>query len=217
MNDFFSTDNRIFYRLSQLADLIFLSVLWIICCMSVILVIPSTTALYHTTYKVVRREYGMLWKEFWNSLTGSCKQGILLSILFLLGMLLVRFLFSFSALPGLAEGIRFAYYWISWLTAVMITLVSVYICPLLSRFHIPLGKLLGSAFLLSLRHLGTTLLCGAIVLAAMAGVYFVYILLLLFPALACFAISFPMEKVLVQYMGEPSKDPSDPHSWYWED
>lgn len=216
MNNFFSTDNWIFQKLSQAADLAILSVLWIVCCMTIVLIIPGTAALYHTTYKVVRREYGSLLGEFWQSLKSNCKQGIVLSLLALAGAALVRFSFRFSTLAGLAEEIRFLYYCVGWITTVVLCLIMVYICPLLSRFHMPLGKLVGNAFLLGIRHIPTTLLCAAIVLSAGTGVYLLYILLLFLPALACFAISFPMEKVLIQYMGDPPQDPADPDRWYWE-
>lgn len=216
MNGFFSSDNPIFHRLSQAADLVLLSILWIVCCMTVVLVVPGTAALYHTTHKVVRREYGSLLAEFWQSLKSSCRQGIVLSVFALLGAVLVRFSFRFSTLPELAERVRFAYYCVGWGTAVVLCLILVYLCPLLSRFHIPLGRLIGNAFLLGLRHIPTTLLCAAIMLAAGTGIYLLYILLLILPALACLAISFPMEKVLMQYMGDPPADPADPSSWYWE-
>ena len=210
MKGFFSEENRIFYRLSQLADLVLLSVLWIISSLTVVLLVPATAAMYHTAYKVIRREYGTLWKEYWLNLKQNCRQGILLSVLFAASVLLIRLLFRFSSLSELSDTVRFVYYCLSWLTSVVLAILLVYVCPLLSRFRMPLGRLLGSAFLLGLRHFPVTLAGLLILLAAAAGVYFIYILLLLLPALACLVLSFPMETVLRQYMG----DASELDGWY---
>ena len=211
MKGFFSAENRIFYRLTQLADLVLLSVLWIICCLTVVLFVPATAAMYHTAYKVIRREYGTLVKEFWSNLKQNCKQGLVLSVLFVVTALLIRVLFRFSSLPELSKNVSFAYYCLAWLTTAVLAVMVVYVCPLLSRFRMPLGKLLGNAFLLGVRHFPVTLVGLLILLAAVVGIYFIYILLLVLPALACLILSFPMEKVLRQYMGEAS----DPDDWYW--
>ena len=76
MQNFFSPENKIFFRLTQLADLIFLSVLWILCCLTIVLAVPASAAMYHAAYKVIRREHGSLLREFWDNLKKNCKQGI---------------------------------------------------------------------------------------------------------------------------------------------
>lgn len=217
MQNFFSPENKIFFRLTQLADLIFLSVLWILCCLTIVLAVPASAAMYHAAYKVIRREHGSLLREFWDNLKKNCKQGIGMTLLLAAAAVLVWFLFTFSGLPELSATVRFFYYCLAWATAVMLVLLLVAVPPLLSRFRMSFGKLLGSALSLSLRHLPTTVLCALIILAAAVGVYYWFFLLLLLPALACLIISFPMERVLSQYMGDPPSDPADPGAWYWSD
>ena len=52
----------------KLADVVILSILWLLCCIPVITIIPAGAALYYTVMKNLRRGRGNLGKVFWDSM-----------------------------------------------------------------------------------------------------------------------------------------------------
>lgn len=60
----FSAEGPVFSGLIKLFDCICLSVLWFVCCLPVITIGVSCTALYTTVYKYIRREEGTLTATF---------------------------------------------------------------------------------------------------------------------------------------------------------
>ena len=66
MRDFFNSDNRIMRALGKLFDIGDLSIVFILFCIPVVTIGAALTALYYTTVKVVRRERGYVFHEFWH-------------------------------------------------------------------------------------------------------------------------------------------------------
>ena len=71
---FFNMDNKFFQFMGQLADAFILSVLWLLACIPVVTAGASTTALFYTIHKVLRRQQGYLWSVFWDSFRSNFKQ-----------------------------------------------------------------------------------------------------------------------------------------------
>ena len=69
MGRLFSLDSPLFSFLSKVADLILLNILVIICCIPVITVGASMTALHYVVLKMVRDEESYIVRSFFKSFT----------------------------------------------------------------------------------------------------------------------------------------------------
>jgi len=66
----FSMDNPIFVFIGKAVDVIFLGILWLVLCLPIVTAGPASAALYYVMIKNVRRERGMLFKEFFGAFRG---------------------------------------------------------------------------------------------------------------------------------------------------
>lgn len=77
----FSYNSKFYQTVTQIIDCVILSLLWIVFSLPVITIGASTTALYHTVDKVIRREEGHIWKEFWRVFRRDFKRATALWLL----------------------------------------------------------------------------------------------------------------------------------------
>ena len=64
MDRFFNMDNKFFQVMSRLADIMILNAVCLICCLPVVTIGPSLTALYYMTLKMMRNEESYLLRGF---------------------------------------------------------------------------------------------------------------------------------------------------------
>ncbi len=81
MNNLFSMDNGVFSFLGKMWDILVISILWLLLCLPIITIGPATTALYYTVVKVIRRERGYLFREFFHSFKMNFLNGMVLGII----------------------------------------------------------------------------------------------------------------------------------------
>ena len=79
MNSLFNPDNPIFHFLSRIADIIFLNLLFLLCCIPIITVGPSISALYYCMLKIIRNRDSSITGMFFHSFRENLKQGSLLT------------------------------------------------------------------------------------------------------------------------------------------
>ena len=60
----FSYDNKVFDVINKIVDWLFVSLLWLLFSLPVVTVGASTTALFETVHKVIRRGKGYVWRTF---------------------------------------------------------------------------------------------------------------------------------------------------------
>lgn len=213
MNDFFSHEGPVFAFLDKVGQLIILSILWILGCLPLVTIVPSTTALYYGVMKSVRRDRGRAAGEFLRSFRGNLRRGIPITLLLAVpaALMCVNLRMLGAGEPSLNSGLGAA----NILLLILLAMTAVYICPVLSRFDMGIGNALKLSFVMAVRFLPCTLL---IIAAAVLLGYLQFFVLpmpavLLLPALVCFGVTFLMEKALRKYM--PEKKPGD-DAWYYE-
>lgn len=84
MHGLFNYDGPFIQIFNKIADCICLSVLWLISSLPVITIGSSTTALYYSMNKCIRRSEGGIWNTFWHSFRMNFKQATVLWLLLLL-------------------------------------------------------------------------------------------------------------------------------------
>lgn len=156
MDRFFNMDNAFFTFMGRVADLLLLNILWLICCIPILTIGPSTAALYYTALKIVRKEDSYVWRMFFHSFRQNLRQGICLTLIFLgVGLLLMVDMRICSAMTGSMGQILTAAFW--FLSLLFLILLS-YTFPVLAQFENSLMDTLKNALLMALCHLPYTFL-----------------------------------------------------------
>lgn len=219
MGNFFSVDSPVINFLNKVCDVILLSIVFIICCIPVITIGPALTALYYTTVKVIRRERGYMFKEFFKSFKTNFKSGVFLTFLFALALYILYIDRNYAvAMAETNQQMAFILSCIFNAISVIVFLTLIYAFPVLSRFTVKGFQLMKTSFFMSIRHLPSTILVAAILIVAGLGMYLIPILFIIVPALAAFLCSFMIERVFRKYMPAPNENAEEEGTdeWYWE-
>lgn len=219
MSSFFNVDNPVFTTLGKICDMLFISIIWAILCIPIVTIGPANTALYYAMVKVIRRERGYVTREFFKSFRLNFKRGAIVGTLITI-MYIVLFIDislywtqvgssfdSKSIMLGIFVAITF-----------LLTCVSVYVFPVLSRFDMTVKQLVKAAIYMAMRHLPYTLAMVIITVLGAIAIYLVWILIFILPAVVTLLNSFLMERVLKKYMPQAEGTPEETgkDQWYLE-
>ena len=207
MDRLFNVNNPLMRALSKLFDIGWLSLIYVVFCVPLVTIGAATTSLYYVSAKVLRKDRGYVWSEFWHSFKLNFKPATLMWLIFaaIYGLLyfnLTTFNTS-NAAGGYLVGAYIA-------LAFIVTCVASYAFCLLSRFNMNVRGILRYALYMSFRHFLHTLCFLAILFVAGFGIYAGFrvqlpIFLLFVPGLGSFLYTFPMEHLLKKYMPRPEK------------
>lgn len=208
MNRIFNSDNPVMRALSKLFDIGWLSLIYVVFCIPIITIGPATTALYYTAIKVLRRERGYVWSEFWGCFKSNFRDGLIIGIIMtllyaLLAFNLVTMTSSTASYAGYLYGAYIA-------MAIVLTCIACYIYPILSRFVLKKTKVLRLAFYMAFRHILFTVILVLIVVLGVVGIYLsilgnLPILILVIPGGLSMLYTLPMEHLMKKYM--PKSEP----------
>lgn len=219
MSSFFNVDNGFFSVMGKVWDMILLSIIWVICCIPMFTIGPATAAMYYCIVKVIRRERGYVLREFWHSFKDNFKVGSLASLIFLALTYILYIDFTYS--KGIQEtGAKYGD--IMFAAFIAITTIGVFVLvfsfPILSRFTLNIRGLFKTSFIISMKHFPTTFLMVILIAVFGCGVYLIYPLIFIAPALCCLICSFLIERIFKKYMPKPEGTPEETgrDQWYWE-
>ncbi len=208
MNKIFNFEGPVFSFLSRLADLFWLNLLFIICCIPVITVGAAGTALYYVTLKMAKDEEGYITKSYFKSFKDNFLQATAIWVLILvIGAILLTDLRianggnvagifndpSVSSVVIVAVGVM----------AIVILMTLTYVFPLLAQFDNTVFNTVKNAFLISIRHLPYTFLMIVTNLIPVALIWFstaLLILVLIMFSATAYINSKSLNKIFVLYM-----------------
>ena len=201
MREVFNSDSMLMKTLSKLFDIGYLSIVFILFCIPVVTMGAALTALYYTTVKVIRRERGYVFQEFWRSFKLNFISATKMWIVEL--VIIVVMLFNItSVLEGTNEfsGFMLGAYIVM---SLVIYGVSCYAYPVLSRFEMKNMAIIRMSLYLAAKYIYFTIPLIIISGVAIISVYYLMpvmpIVPILMPGLASLAYSFFMEIVLKKY------------------
>ncbi|NCB94131.1 MAG: DUF624 domain-containing protein [Clostridia bacterium] len=174
MQSLFSADNKIFQFINRLFFSAWLNILWFICCIPIVTIGASTTALYYVSLKMAANEEGNITAQFFHSFRENIKKATgIWMILLVVGIIL--------GTDGYVL-YRIHYDNILWTictafligAAILYLIILLNIFPLLAHFDNTIKAMFKNAFIVGVRYLFCTIM--------MAVVYFViyYIVINLF-------------------------------------
>ena len=169
MNHLFNLDGPVLQFINKIVYSVYLNILWFICCIPVITIGASTTALFYVTLKISKNEEGSITKAFFHSFKENLRQGTVIWLILL----------AFGIILGIDGYVlyhmRFENVFWTLCTAVFCVaaaayaIILMYIFPLLARFDNTIGAMFKNALFIGVRFLFCT--------ALMAVIYFVMLLI----------------------------------------
>lgn len=170
------TDNVIMRVLGKIGDMICLNLMWLICCIPIITIGASTTALYAVMLRMVKNEEGYIFRGFLKAFKTNFKQSTLIwLILLVLGILWTVDLRVAGFMPGMAGTV---------LSAIFLTLgfillsVMIYVFPLTARYENGMKATFKNALILTVAKLPYTFVMVAVVVAAVLASFWSTVTLL---------------------------------------
>ena len=136
----YNPDSPLMQFADTVADIIFLSVFWMVGCIPILTIGTSTTALYYATMKSIRRE-GSISKDFFKSYKENLKQSVLVELILLAAAALLYL--SIKAAAGIS-----VLYLLSAILLFLCVITAGYLFPLLSRFNQTVLALFRNALLI---------------------------------------------------------------------
>lgn len=213
MNKVFDMDGPVFSTLNRLADLVWLNILYIICCIPIITIGASTTAMYYVTMKIVKNEEGYITRSFFKSFKMNFKQATLLWLLALAvgGILALDYSIMtdrFGDIVALSATIKKVVLGILIIIGGIYLFTMVYLFPLLAKFDNNIKNTVKNSLLISIRHFPFTLLLIVIPIIPFVLMLFVnQLILLIFLivfSLIAFISSYIYVRIFAYYIPEES-------------
>lgn len=156
--------------MSRVADLIILNLLCLVCCIPIVTIGPSVSAMFYVTLKMVRNEESYIVRGFFKSFKQNLKQGILINLIMLAAGVLLAI--DISICRGTAGSLGKVLIVIFMMILVIYLMLFMYIYPVLAKFYNTIRNTFINAFLMSIRHLPYTVLM-ILISAAPALVLFI--------------------------------------------
>lgn len=166
---FLDIDGPLIQFLSKMADLMWLNILTIVCCIPIITAGASLTAMQYMIIKIVRNEEGYITKGFFKAFRENFKQSTAIWLIFMvvIGVLYIDYRIVLTTdvqVNGIVRMLIVA-------VAGMTLFTFMYVFPLQSKFSNTVRMTIQNAFLLSIRLLPKTVLMIVLYLLPYALVY----------------------------------------------
>lgn len=205
MQDWLSMEHRSVRILVHCWDFLLLTVLFVVSCLPVVTVGPAFCALYNGCARNIRKSKQGTLRMYFGSLWENLLPGILswLIVAAVDGILLFSIYTDLRVVHGAFGAVMLGLF-----LAIMVifTCISVYVFPMLSRFHVGVGQLFANALYLALDNAWRTLAMAAVtvvaVMIALFGVFYYPLITILTPGLYTLALCSLMEPVLEKYERE---------------
>ena len=173
MGRIFDMDSPVMRFLGRLADLMILNLVTLLCCLPVVTIGASLTAMHYVLLKMVRNEESYIVRSFFKSFKENFKQATVIWLL----MLLTGFILGFDLyffLRVLTSNSVFSTVFTAAIGALSMIWLCIfsYVFPLQCRFYNPVKRTLFNAFFMSIRHFFHTL--GMLVLDVLVVVFFIF-------------------------------------------
>ncbi len=156
MGSIFNLDSPVMQALGKVADLMWLNVLTMICCIPVITIGPSLTAMHYMALKIVRNEECYITRGFFKSFKENFRQGVVIGIitLFITFILVGDFLLLRNPDLGFSKFLQI----VITIIAVLFLFTLMYVYPVLAKFANTIWRTIKNAFLMSIMQFPKTLL-----------------------------------------------------------
>lgn len=160
-------DNVVTRALTKICDMICLNIVWLICCIPIVTIGASTTALYSVMLKMVKNEEGYIFRSFFKAFKENFRQSTILWLLF--AVLSVVWWIDFNFAGAVGGQIGFLLRVVFVVFGFILISALIYALPLTARYVNPISATLKNALILSLAKLPYTLVMVVITAGAVVA------------------------------------------------
>ena len=160
MGKLFSPDSPVIKFLWKAADLIALNLIWLICCIPIVTIGPSTAAMYCVARDIAKGEWPGILKTYFRAFKQNFKQSLLVFLILLVPICLIA-VYLFLAASGALDHAAWMKM-LCYLGVAIIGFIWTYVFPLMAYFDNTLGNTLKNAVLLPLANPFLAVLCTAL-------------------------------------------------------
>lgn len=217
MPNIFKPDGPIYIFGEKLFDIVAVSILWVLCCIPIITIIPASGALYYVVVKQIRKNNGSLLQNFFGSFRDSLRIGIPLTCIVLIYSTVMFYIIwatsgnvDSGSLGAIGDYLSIA----AKVLLIPLLLVLPFLVPVISRFSMSIAAILKLSIVISFRFFWRSILLLALISVSAILLWFIPHTIIALPGISALVSSFLIEPVLRKYM--PETDPNDPTPWYWE-
>ena len=143
--------NPLVRGLEVFGNLFALNVLFLICCIPVITIGASMTAMYAMCFKMIKKEEGPIGKEFFKIFKKEFKNATLAWVIVIIAFAVIWA--EFLYVSNFTDGATSFYSILLVVEAIILAMILPFLFPLIARFDNTLGNYFKNAFLLSVSNL----------------------------------------------------------------
>jgi uncharacterized membrane protein YesL len=204
MNNFFNTDNFFWRWFGKLPDIAVLSILWFLCCLPIVTIIPSCIALYATIAHCVHGFEEHPYKHFFRCLKSELLRGIGITITW--GVLTFLLITGYNYLYYMGQSSQFAaIYSMVYLASMTIPVgILAWLIPLEARFEHSFLSLHKTAATFAIVHLPITGIMLGVLIVGVIVLIFLPVLAFFLPGLIVTVQAWFIEKVFKKYLPDES-------------
>lgn len=204
MNQIFSTDNKVFRCIDKAVDCVWLSILWLVCCIPVITIGAATTAMYYVVNKNIRHDRGSLTSEYFKFFKENFKQATAIWLI-VAGIYIILGFDYLVLLQMIRSGSNIAGFFILFLIiTILLAMWSVYLFPYLARFKDTVRQTIKNTFVMALSNSLWSVLIVILLVFSLLAVLTYPMLSIIIPAVYQLLKNQIIERVFLKYM-----DPED--------
>lgn len=202
MRSIFSVDNKLFYYIGKITDVLWISLLWVVASIPVVTIGPATSALYYTVRRCIRLGESCMTEKFIGSFKENFKNAMLVGVpletVFALLWLGCNRMAALAGPEGNGAGVALTY---AFFVLMMFALgIFSYVFPLLARFQFRAGDALGTAFQMAVRHLPSTVILAALLAGSFVACAYLWIPVFFLPAVWALIATFLLERIFKKYV-----------------
>ena len=168
MRGFFNFDGPLFTGLSRMADMVILNLLFMACCIPVITIGASATALSYVMLKMRDGTEGYIARSFFRAFKQNFRQATVLWLILLAASGILFFDFRMASMMQGFGWMRV----IVVIGAILWAMITLYVFPLVARFENTTMNMLRNALLLALANAPKTILMIAVLVGAVVITFF---------------------------------------------
>lgn len=209
LNNFLDPQNAFWRWVCNVPHLLALSVLWAVCSIPIVTLVPASVAMYSAIVKCMRPDIKGIYKCFFKTFKEELKRGILLGLLWLfisalfVGGYYVLVIISDASEMWAACIVGYPFLWIP------VVLIFIWMIAVEARFNCGFWKLHQNAMFFAFSCKLKSLLILLITVACIVLCVFVSVLNTILPALLLLLWSLPIESEFAYYISEANNNISE--------
>lgn len=183
---FFSLDSPLMQALNKMADLMWLNVLTILCCIPIVTVGASLTAMHYMMLKIVRNEETYITRGFFKSFKDNFRQA---TVIWLIQLVVTILLVGDFYIMFKSETQFHVVFQALLMVVVVITVfTSTFVYPVLAKFDNSIFRTIKNAFYMSILQLPKTI---AMIILSILPLVLIVIAPSIIPIVLMFGVSIP--------------------------